>query len=146
VKKLKLWTGLLALFLSGCFIGAMGAWMAGEYHIMNVLHHDRGDIPRIIIDKLTRELDLNESQKARITEIVCRTHAELMDLHRRTQPEREQILERSTLQMKAELSPEQQKKLDALHQEMEERRAKRKPGSKDESGNPCESSPQEFKN
>jgi CO dehydrogenase/acetyl-CoA synthase alpha subunit len=122
----------------------MGVWMAGEHRIMEVLHRGKEDLPRIVIDELTRELDLSQAQKARVTEIVCRAHGELMDLRRRTQPDKKQIIERSILEMKAELSPEQQKKLDALHREREERRAgwERVPGSTEDPGNPCQSLPQ----
>ena len=141
MKKLRLWTGLLTLFLSGVLIGAMGVWMAGEHRIMDVLHRGKGDLPKIVIDELTRELDLSQAQKIRVTEIVCRAHGELMDLRRRTQPEKKQIIERSILEMKAELSPEQQKKLDALHREREERRAnwERVQGG---TAVPCQSIPQ----
>jgi hypothetical protein len=144
VKKLRLWTGLLTLFLSGVLIGAMGVWMAGEHRIMDVLHRGKGDLPRIVIEKLTRELDLSQAQKAVVTEIVCRAHGELMDLRRRAQPQKKEIIERSILEMKSELSPEQQKKLDALHREREERRAgwERVPGGKEDPGNPCQSLPQ----
>jgi hypothetical protein len=139
VKKLKLWSGLLVLFLSGIVIGAMGTWIIVENKAVDSLTRGRPDIPGIIIKKLTRELDLDETQKERITKIVCRAYQELLELRKRHAPEKKEILERSRSMIKAELSPEQQKKLDAFHERKEKHRARRGGGARGDDGDvdPC---------
>ena len=139
MKKVKLWSGLLTLFLSGVIIGGMAGWIVAEHRAVDTLVRGRPDVPGFIIGKLTRKLDLNESQKKRITEIVCRAHSELMELRKLHMPEKDQIIQRSLTAMKAELSPEQQKTLDALHEQMEKRREKRERAAHGEGGaaDPC---------
>ena len=136
MKKLKLWAGLLTLFLSGILIGAIGAWGIAEHRAMENLAERKADVPRIIMKKLTRELDLSQGQREKIEKIVCRTHQEIDALRKRHKPEKDQVIQRSIDMIKVELLPEQQKKLDAFHEKMKKRRAEWERGSRDRHGPP----------
>ena len=139
MKKLKLWAGLVIIFLSGVMIGGMGAWMVAEHRAVDTLTRGRPDVPRFIIERLASKLDLDEGQKERVAEIVCRAHSELMEFRKLHKSEKDQIIQRSITSIKAELSPEQQKKLDILHARMEERRARRESWAQGRNGGagPC---------
>lgn len=140
MKKLKLWAGLMALFCSGVLIGVAGTWHIVENRAIEHLTRERPRLPKFIMRKLDRELGLNDSQRARIETIVCRSFEELLTIRDRERPERERIILQSIEAMKAELSPEQQRKLDALHEKLKAHRARRDRGrdGKGDQGNPCE--------
>lgn len=123
MKDLKLWIGLLALFFSGVCVGGVGTWMIAEQRVIDTLTHERPPFQRAIMRKLTRELGLNESQREHVAKIVCRTQEELVALRERIRPEREEIMQRSRENMKTELSPEQQQRLDELHRKLEKHRS-----------------------
>ncbi|MGV8073002.1 MAG: hypothetical protein AB2L11_00345 [Syntrophobacteraceae bacterium] len=116
MKKVKLWAGLLILFISGVATGAVGSWVIAERHTMDMLSRGRFEFHRIVAKKLTRELGLDEVQRERITGILCQTHKEMRELRRRHRPEADQIMQRGIDSMKAGLSPEQQTKLDAFYE------------------------------
>jgi hypothetical protein len=126
VKKLSLWGGLIALFCSGVLTGALATWRIAEYKAFENLTRDQPRVPGAIIRKLDQELGLSDTQRQRIEEIVCRTHRELSAFRDRIRPDREQIIQQSIDAMKAELSPEQQSRLDVLREKLKSNRAQGK--------------------
>jgi Spy/CpxP family protein refolding chaperone len=134
VKNLKLWLGLLALFLSGVCVGGLGTWMIAEQRLVSSFAQERPPFHSFIVRKLARELGLNEVQRREIEKIVYRTEEELRDLSERTRPERDEIMRRSREAMKVGLSPEQQTRLEELHGRMEARRRHRERRSHSENG------------
>lgn len=140
MKKVKLWGGLIALFVSGVLLGAVGTWHFAEHRAIENIVRERPVLPRFILRGLDRELRLSEEQRARITPIVCKTFRELMALRELAKPERERILQEGMEAMKAELSPEQQKKLEALHERLKARRERggAGPRGRPRGTDPCE--------
>ena len=140
MKKFKLWAGLFALFCSGVLLGVQVSWRIAEDKAIENLTREQPRVPKSIIRKLDRELGLSDTQRKRIEEIVCRTHHELLAFRDRIRPDRERIIQQSIDAMKAELSPEQQNKLDALREKIKLRRAQDKISHKESSGDkdPCE--------
>ena len=127
MKKLKLWAGLTALFVSGVLLGALGTWHLVEYKAIELMTRERPRAPKLIMRKLNRELGLNDAQKARIEAIVCQAFEALSTIRDRERPERERVLQQSIDAMKQELSPEQQRKLDGLYEKL---KAPRERGSR----------------
>jgi hypothetical protein len=141
VKKFKLWSGLFALFCSGVLLGVQVSWRIAEDKAIENLTREHPRVPKSIIRKLDRELELSDTQRKRIEEIVCRTHRELLAFRDRIKPDRERIVQQSIDAMKAEISPEQQKKLDALRERrIKASQAQDKISHKESSGDkdPCE--------
>jgi hypothetical protein len=140
VKKFKLWGGLLALFCSGVFMGALGTWRIAEYKTFEHFTRDRPRVPKLIMRKLDRELGLSDAQRQQVEQIVCQAHRELLAFRDQTRPDRERIIQQSIDAMKIELSPEQQKKLDELRERLKNRRSRAEIGQKGASGgnDPCE--------
>lgn len=125
MKKVTLWVGLLTLFLSGMAIGGLGVWVVSERKAMDPVTRSRYNAPEIIVGRLTRELNLDESQQKKITEIVREAHEELKVLRQRIRPEMDEIVQKSRKRMMTELSPPQQKKLEAFFERLEEKRVRR---------------------
>lgn len=132
MKDLKIWIGLLVLFLSGVSVGAFGTWIIAERRIMESFAHDRPPFHQAVMRRLSRDLNLDDSQRPRIEKIVIQTQEELRALRESTLPERHRIMERSLGAMKLELSPEQQKKLEEIHEKVEERRGRKGRGRRGE--------------
>ena len=140
MKKFKLWGGLFALFCSGVLLGVLASWRIAEDKAIENLTIEQPRVLKSIMRKLDRELELSDTQKKRVEEIVCRTHRELLVFRDLIRPDRERIIQQSIDAMKAELSPEQQKKLDALRERTKAHRSQGKMSRKDGSNeiNPCE--------
>jgi hypothetical protein len=140
VKKWKLWAGLILLFCSGMLIGAVGTWTFVQHRVFENLSRWRPEVPKIVMKKLTHELDLEEQQKKQVATIVCEAYQDLMELRRRHKPEIDQILQRTIARMKPELSPAQQEKLDRFHAKLKEHLAKKELHAHGRPGDPspCE--------
>jgi hypothetical protein len=138
VNRLKLWSGLLALFLSGIVIGASGAWVFLEGKTVSELAAPRPKLERFILKKLTRELNLTESQREEVERILCRTHSELIELRRHERPAKDEIIQSGMASIRTVLTPEQQEKLDALHDRMKERRHRRDQSREEQHGRNCD--------
>ena len=140
MKKFKLWGGLFALFCSGVLLGVLASWRIAEDKAIENLTIEQPRVLKSIMRKLDRELELSDTQKKRVEEIVCRTHRELLVFRDLIRPDRERIIQQSIDAMKAELSPGQQNKLDALRERIKARRAQGKISQKKGSGDndPCE--------
>lgn len=134
MNRAKLWTGLLVLFLSGILMGAAGAWIMVERKAMDSVTRSKERAPGVIVERLDRELELNEAQKRRITEIVSQTQEEIRELRRRMRPEMDRIIQDSRERMKEELTPQQQERLDELFERLEERRARGDAGTRGRPG------------
>jgi hypothetical protein len=140
VKKFKLWGGLFALFCSGVLLGLQVSWRIAEDKAIENLTREQPRVLNSIMRKLDRELELSDTQRKRVEEIVCRTHRELLAFRDLIRPDRERIIQQSIDAMKAELSPEQQNKLDALRERIKARQAQGKMSHTGDSGDkdPCE--------
>jgi hypothetical protein len=111
-------------------VGAFGSWIVAEQRVIESVAQDRPPFQRAVMRKLTRELGLDEDQRQRVGRIVCQAHEEMRALHERTRPESAQILRRSFDAMRAELSPDQQKRLEEIQKKLEERRGRKHPGGR----------------
>ena len=117
MKKWKAVLGIIAVFILG---GVAGAFIAlGCFH--HSPHWGSPQATRMIVRRLTRELSLDQSQKAKVEAIITAAHDEMT---REVQPRIEAIIARSQEEIKKALQPEQQAKFDALCNRWKERRSK----------------------
>jgi Spy/CpxP family protein refolding chaperone len=124
VKRWNLALGLLALFLSGVAIGAMGTAIYFKQTVGHVFSEGQPGIRKLVMKKLVRELDLTEAQRVRVEAIVGEVQSELREFRRQHHREIEAILDRGIGQMKPDLSKEQQQKLDVLYERLKQHRQK----------------------
>lgn len=121
--KWKVWLGLIALFLSGILVGVAGTGVVlkGSFERALTGTH-RPMMGKMIMHRLSRELRLTEQQQVEVDKIVCDAERQLTEMRRKHRPEVEAIVEGAIGRMKPLLSPEQQKKLDVIHEKARERR------------------------
>lgn len=121
MRNWKLWSGIMLVFLSGIVIGSAATGLYIKHGIEGLLQEGPPGIKNIAMKKLTDELGLSKSQQAEVGKIVVEAQSRFQKLRAQNQPEIEKILSESVLRMKTVLSPEQQKKLDLLHESLRKR-------------------------
>lgn len=121
MKNWKLWVGIITIFLAGNCIGAVGAGLALRHIVVSTLAEGPPAVYRLVTKRLTSKLDLSPTQETAIGKTVFDTQKRILDLRSRYQPEARAIIEESLQQMRKELTPEQQEKLDRIYQRMSSR-------------------------
>lgn len=121
MTKWKLWAGITAIFLAGNCIGAIGAGLIIRQKVWSVLAEGPPAVSRIITKRLAAKLDLSPAQQTVVGKTVADTQQRLLALRSRYQPEARTIVEEGITQMRKDLTPEQQEKLDRLYQRMRSR-------------------------
>ena len=121
MKRWKLIAGIILVFVLGVLSGTLGTGLYMKQK-MKPIRQDPKARRTAIIEKLTRGLDLKEDQIPKIEKILD----EIDQKRREYRQEIRKMRTESISQMKKELTPEQQKKLDQLHQEWELRKKKRR--------------------
>lgn len=124
MKRWKIITALTLVFVLGVLTGVVGTGMAFKHGLP---FGQRGPEGRkaFIMKRLERKLDLTADQKVRVAAIVDRRHNQAREQFRRHRQALQAFMTQSFAEIRTELTPEQQVKLDALQAEMEERFRKR---------------------
>ncbi len=121
MKRWKLISGLLLVFVLGVLAGSFGT----RVYLKDRFEHLRKD-PKarqaFIMRKLSKELELTPDQKIKVEKIVEQMGEKRREFFLKNRPEIKQIMDEGFLQIKKELNNDQQKKLDVLRAEFEERR------------------------
>ncbi len=124
MKRWKLISGLLLVFVLGVLAGAFGT----RIYLKDRFAQFRKD-PKarqaFIMRKLSKELSLTPDQKITIGKIVEQVGDRRREYYRRNHPEIKKIMDEGFAQIKKELNNDQQKKLDELRAEFEKRRKSR---------------------
>ena len=125
VNKWKLISGLLLVLVLGILVGSIAT---GFYLKYRFAPFGRGSKAKetFIIEKLSRELNLTQSQKTKIAPIVKEMIEKRREYYVQIRPEVKRIMDQSFLQIEQELNEEQKKKLDALREKYQRRRAERR--------------------
>ena len=121
MKRWKLISGLLLVFVLGVLAGAFGT----RIYLKDRFAHLRKD-PKarqaFIMRKLSKELSLTPEQKVKIGEIVEQVGERRREYYRKNRPEIKKIMDEGFAQIRNVLNNDQQKKLDELRAEFEKRR------------------------
>ncbi len=126
MKKWKIWLIIAIVFISGLIVGSAGTGFYMRQRVGGILHRGPGAVKEMVMKKLTAELGLTTDQQADVEQIVEGTQYKLMQLRAQYRPQLEAIVSAGITDMKAKLSPEQQKKLDALYEKAKLRWSMRK--------------------
>jgi hypothetical protein len=121
MKRWKLISGLLLVFVLGVLAGAFGT----RIYLKDRFAQFRKD-PKarqaFIMRKLSKELKLTQDQKIKVEEIVEQMGEKRREFFLKNRPEIKKIMDEGFAQIKKELNNDQQKKLDVLREEFEKRR------------------------
>lgn len=121
MKKWKLWTGMLLIFVAGGVVGAVGTGLVVRHKIISVIDEGQPAVARLAVRFLTRRLDLSAAQQAETARIVHDVQQRLQAVRRRFRPEIGEIVATGMTDIRALLAPGQQEKLDRLYNTLKQR-------------------------
>ncbi|MDD2389989.1 MAG: hypothetical protein PHP23_09695 [Desulfobacterales bacterium] len=119
MKKWKFITGIVLIFFLGALIGSLGTGLFLKYQFSG--HRKPETAKMTVMKRLVRQLDLTADQKPRIEAIVDQIQTQTRDHFRKTREEMKGIIAQGIARIKKELNPDQQKKLDELHERFKRR-------------------------
>lgn len=114
MKTLKRILGVLLIFLFGVFIGAAIANADALQKLRRMLIRGPEAVMAGIVDRLDRDLKLDDEQKRRLQVIMDDTHIRLRKSRAKVAPDVEAALREAEERTRAILYPEQVKKFDEL--------------------------------
>jgi hypothetical protein len=121
MNKLKLWIGIILVFILGALIGSLGMGIYIQKRFEQaVFDGPRPGSPphppmmRFLMKRLDRELDLTKTQKNDIEKIMKQTLEDVHVIMQKQHPELEKLVEENFGLMKEKLHPEQKEKLENL--------------------------------
>jgi len=126
MNKLKVWVGILLVFLLGALAGSLGT---GAYFKHRIERFSRGRHPPIrvvMMKKLAHELDLTQTQRLEIEKILDQLEIKLHELRQKHRPELEGVFGHSFDMIKEKLDQDQKAKLDEIREELRKRHPSKK--------------------
>ena len=114
--KAKLALAFLLVFVAGVATGAFLGFHHLSHHIIMGPPHS-GDVPDRMREHMRRALGLTAEQEKKISPIIDATSAKLETIRIETAERVRTVMEESKKEVAPLLTPEQQKKLDALETE-----------------------------
>jgi hypothetical protein len=124
MKKWKLVTGVVLVFVLGVVAGSLGT---GFYHKYLFSRHKADPSARkaFILERFSRDLDLTEDQKKEFKGIINQLEDRREALFQHGHLEFVKMMDEGFVQMKKVLNPDQKKRLDELIDEFERHRKER---------------------
>ncbi len=115
MKTFKLILLLALVFFTGVVAGVVGTRAVVRRVVQQaMLHPER--VQAVLERRLTRQLRLDNSQQAKLHDILSDTHGQLKDLRREYGPQFVLIVSNANEQITAILTPEQQAQYEKLKQ------------------------------
>jgi len=125
MRKWKLVTGVILVFVLGVLAGSLGSHLY-QRQWSERFWKDPAARRAVFLQRLTRKLQLSEAQQKEFKAIVEDVDGKLQSLRRDSRAEIKRVIDESFTRMKETLSPEQQKKLDEFKAKHEARMKDRK--------------------
>jgi Spy/CpxP family protein refolding chaperone len=113
MKTFRLILLLALVFFAGAVVGVVGARAVMRRVVQQAVAHPER-IQAVIERSLTRKLRLDNSQQAKLHDILSDTHGRLKDLRREYGPQFVLIISNANGQITAILTPEQQARYEKL--------------------------------
>ena len=114
--KIALRYGLI--FVLGLVLGMAGSRLVHKHRFARAMQDQPAAQRQMMMRHLTRQLELTKPQQVEIERIVDIQFKALSEVRQRHQPEIQAIFKQAEDEMKAQLQPEQQQKLDQIIQRM----------------------------
>ena len=120
----KLIAGVALVFIVGVLAGSVGTRFYLR-HQHRAFMSERGNRTAFIMKRLSKNLNLTQTQRIAIEKIVDQTGERLHEHFLQRRPEIESIIDDGFSQMRKELDDSQSQKLDELREKFEKRRQAR---------------------
>ncbi len=121
MNKIRVWVGIVLVFLLGALAGSLATGTYFKHRIERFVKGGHPPIKVVLMKKLSHELDLTETQRFEIEEILDQLQAKLLDLRRKHQPELENLFDHSFGLIREKLNSEQKKRFDEIRAELRRR-------------------------
>ena len=116
MKRWKLITGVIIVFVLGIIMGSLGTELLYKYRIIPHFKPDPSERKALILKKYSEALSLSPEQKAGFENIINDMDSKRREFFKTIRPDIKKIREQGVMKMKKLLTPDQQDKLDKLHQ------------------------------
>lgn len=125
MKNFKAIAGILLVFLLGAAGGALVTHMIHEARFERYIRGGHGMREDVIVERLTKKLDLDGSQQGEVRAIIHETHDAIGQVRSRIHPQIEALLTAGQGRIKAVLRPDQREKFDKIIAERKQREAEK---------------------
>ncbi len=116
MKNVKQILCVLLVFLLGAASGGLAVHIIYKSRMETYLHGDYKAREQVILDRLSRKLDLDGSQRAQLLTIIRQTHNEISSIKKQYRPQMEAVLDKSRQEVRQMLRPDQLAKFDQFIQ------------------------------
>lgn len=123
MKRWKLITGVLFVFLAGALVGVLGTNYYVHQRYFGIKHRPQ-ERTAFITDRLTERLKLDDAQKSQVYEMIQDMHKGADKIFRGHRAEVDQYMDREMEKVRDLLDHEQQEEFDRMMKEIKERRKK----------------------
>ena len=121
MRHWKLIAGVIIVFALGILGGSLGTRLLYKYKVIRPAKMEPSERRALILKKYSKALELSSEQVAGFKTIISDMDAERRNFFKKNRPEMRKIRRQGVIKMKALLKPDQQAKLDQLHQKFRKR-------------------------
>lgn len=114
MKRIKLYIGLLLVFVLGILCGALGTGLYIKQESATLIETRRPMRTIFLMERLDSKLDLTQAQKTKIQKILNQLEADMSEFRKLRKPEMEKILGPHWDMIRQELNSEQREIFDGL--------------------------------
>lgn len=122
MKQWKAIASVIFVFLLGALAGALVTHAVYRQKVENIIKDEPGTMREVIVQRLSRKLNLDATQLEQVRAIVKETHAEMKNVRKQIRPQIDEILTRSQTKVRAILHPDQLEKYEKILAERKKRR------------------------
>ncbi|HIJ56150.1 MAG TPA: hypothetical protein HPQ03_08490 [Deltaproteobacteria bacterium] len=126
MKRWKLVTGVIIVFVLGILMGSLGTGLLYKYRVIRPVKPEPLEKRALILKRYSKALALSPEQSVGFENIIDDMDSKRREFFNKIRPEMRKIREQGVSKMKAILEPHQQEKLDKLHQTFRKRYKERK--------------------
>jgi len=120
-NKLKVSVGVLLVFVLGILAGSFGTQAYMKYRVSHFVQRGQEARAELFLGRLSRDLDLTETQQTEIGKILRDSHQRLAQISQRCQPEVSGIIDRDFVMIRALLNEDQRDKFDRFQKRFQQR-------------------------
>lgn len=121
MKNGKLWLMIAFTFFAGVFLGGAGTALYVRHMVGSVLAGGPPAIRKIAVRRISRELDLDHGQRAKMEKIVASVQVRLLEVRRNSAPKVQAAVEEALAEAETILDPAQRQKARRFWEKMREK-------------------------
>ena len=114
MKRWKIWVGLVLIFAAGAACGGAATGLYVRYRLHSLIAGGPMAVQKVLIERLTSLLDLDEEQARLAAPIIAGTHDKLLEHRYNNRAAIEAILQDGKLRLQPLLTPRQRARLNEM--------------------------------